>query len=421
MNTSSILCTAAFVVVAGAAPVRAQVEPSAPLSLQEALELSGRNSPELRMARSRLRVALGQARQGRAIPNPTASITNEDLGPYSERYVNLSQRLDFVWEGGSKGRRSEARASEARGVFQADSARIALEVKRAYVDAWQQARVVLALSEVDGVVAEVLDDARARFAEGDLAGYDLRRLRVARASMGRRLIRADVSLAGAERTLGSLVSGDASVPRVRPGAALDVAALLSALVADVDAIERALASRPELAAARSATEALDAEASLARTSILSGTAITGGFKQQSDGRAGLFLGLELPIPVLDRRGGAIDAAVAEVDRSQSELDLLRVVIAREASLADSRLAGARRQQALLGDSGIEQAAQLLSIARVAYDEGDVGIVELVDAADAFLEARLLASSVRAELWIAFHELEYAIGGFPREAETGAER
>ena len=44
--------------------------------------------------------------------------------------MNLSQRLDFVWEGGSKGRRSEARASEARGVFQADSARIALEEEK---------------------------------------------------------------------------------------------------------------------------------------------------------------------------------------------------------------------------------------------------------------------------------------------------
>ncbi|MCZ6713650.1 MAG: TolC family protein, partial [Deltaproteobacteria bacterium] len=409
MNTSSILYTAAVLLAVGSAPLCAQ-EQSVSLSLQEALELSGRNSPELRIARSRLRSALGYARQGRAIPNPTASVTNEDLGEYSERYFNLSQRVDFVWEGGPRRRWAEARASEARAAFQVDSARIALDVKRAYVDAWQQARVVLALHEVDGVVAEVLDDARVRFAEGDLAGYDLRRLRVARASVGRRLIRADVALAGAERRLGSLVAGDASVPRVRPGAAVLDA---TALPFDLVAIDRALARRPELAVARSVTEALDAEASLARTSMLAGTAVTGGFKHQSDGRAGLFLGVQLPIPVLDRRSADVDAATAEVDRSESELDLLRLVVAREASLADSRLAGARRQQALLGDSGIEQAAQLLSIARVAYDEGEVGIVELVDAADTFLEARLLASSVHAELWIAFHELEHAIGGLPR--------
>jgi cobalt-zinc-cadmium efflux system outer membrane protein len=201
-----------------------------------------------------------------------------------------------------------------------------------------------------------------------------------------------------------------------PGASLPFDRL-----SDRFAVDRALARRPELAAARSATEALDAEASLARTSRLAGTAVTGGFKQQSDGRAGLFLGVQLPIPVLDRRAGAVDAASAEVDRAESELDLLRLVVAREASLANARLAGAERQRALLGDSGIEQAAELLSIARIAYQEGEMGIVELVDAADAFLEARLLDISVREELMHAIHELEHALGGFSPETDNGAER
>ncbi len=426
MQTSPILYAGALMVSLAAAPVRAQ-EPPAPLSLQEALELFGQNSPELRIARSRLRSALGSALQGRAIPNPIASITNEDLGPYSERYFNLSQRVDFVWEGGSRSRRAEARASEARARFQVDSARLALDVKRAFVDAWQQGSIVSALNEVDGVVADVLDDAGARFAEGDLAGYDLRRLRVARASVGRRLVRADVALGEAERRLGSMVSGDATLSRVRPavslasGAIRGVASLLADLVTDRVAVDRALARRPELAAARAATDALAAEASLARTSRLSGTAVTGGFKQQSDGRSGLFLGVQLPIPVIDRRAGAVEAASAEVDRAESELDLQRIVVAREASLANARLAGAERQRALLGDSGIEQAAELLRIARIAYEEGEMGIVELVDAADAFLEARLLDTSVRADLMHATHELEHALGGFSPETDNGAER
>jgi outer membrane protein TolC len=173
MKTSLIMRAAAVVVAVAAAPAGAQVatplsgqEAVVSLSLQEALEGFTRNSPELGLARSRLRAALGNARQGRAIPNPTASITNEDLGQSSERYFNLSQRVDFFWEGGSRGRRAEARESEARAAFQVDSARMALDVKRAFVDAWQQARVLSALSEVDGVVAEVLDDARIRFVVG---------------------------------------------------------------------------------------------------------------------------------------------------------------------------------------------------------------------------------------------------------------
>ena len=64
-------------------------------------------------------------------------------------------------------------------------------------------------------------------------------------------------------------------------------------------------------------------------------------------------------------------------------------------------------------------SQLLTIARVAYEEGEVGIVELVDAADAFVEARLLENSIRAEEWLAYFELEHAIGGFA--ADTGVDR
>ena len=58
------------------------------------------------------------------------------------------------------------------------------------------------------------------------------------------------------------------------------------------------------------------------------------------------------------------------------------------------------------------AEELLSIARLSYDEGEVGIVELLDATRAFVEARLLFRQVQADTWIAFFELEAAVGGFP---------
>ena len=69
MNTSSIICTAALVVAFSAAPSCAQ-EQSVSLSLEQALELSGRNSPELRIARSRLRAALGMLVRDVRFPTP---------------------------------------------------------------------------------------------------------------------------------------------------------------------------------------------------------------------------------------------------------------------------------------------------------------------------------------------------------------
>ncbi len=399
------------------APEASAQDSTTSISLEDAHVLFGRNSPELRLARSRMAAALGRARQGRAIPNPVASFTTEELGSYSERYFNLSQPVDFAWTGGSRSRRSEAWSGQARATFDADSARLTLELKRAFVQAWRQARFVSALSQTDAVLAGLLDDAQARFDQGDLAGYDLRRLGVARATVRRRLAVERVTLADSERRLGSLVMGDGSLPRLRPESP-DLRA--TAITIDVGAVETALGRRPELRATEYATEALDAEAVLAGRSRFANAALTGGFKQQSDGQDGAFVGLRLPIPLFDRKGGAVDAARAAAAGSRADLDILRIAVAREAALAEARLASARTQLDLI-EEGADEPGELLEIATLAYDEGEVGIVELVDAADAFLEARLFDSDVRADLWLAVFELEYAIGGLPNDSGTGEER
>ena len=249
-----------------------------------------------------------------------------------------------------------------------------------------------------------------------MANYDLRRLRVASATAKQRLTQAELSLADAERRLGSLVSRDRSIARIRAlPPALDVPDVTPALAL----LDEAIARRPELDGARAVTEALEATASLVGRSRLEGVGLTGGFKQQSDGRDGVFLGLQMSVPLFDCRGGAMAAARAEVDRSRSDFELLRSSLEREAALAEARLLAASQQRVLLDESGIGESEGLLSVARIAYDEGEVGIVELVDAADAFLEARLLANSIRAEEWRAFFELEHAIGGLP--ADAGAQR
>jgi cobalt-zinc-cadmium efflux system outer membrane protein len=72
----------------------------------------------------------------------------------------------------------------------------------------------------------------------------------------------------------------------------------------------------------------------------------------------------------------------------------------------------------LGDGGLDEAARLVEIARVAYEEGEIGIVELLDAADAYLDARLMNGAVHAEGWLAHFELQRAVGGMPTSRSGG---
>ncbi len=54
---------------------------------------------------------------------------------------------------------------------------------------------------------------------------------------------------------------------------------------------------------------------------------------------------------------------------------------------------------------------LLDMALVAYAEGEMELVELLDAADALHEARTAELSLRAAFWTAYFDLERALGGF----------
>jgi cobalt-zinc-cadmium efflux system outer membrane protein len=385
------------------------------VTLEEALSLFGQNSPGLHLARSRLRAALGGIRQGRALPNPQMAITHEALGDYSESYLNLTQQMDFLWETGNRGARAEALGSRARAEFLADSIRLVSEVRQAYIDAWQRRETVAAYRRSDDVMGEMLASAEARFSEGDLAGYDLRRLRFETLQFGRRTALAELDLEEAERRLGSfLVDSDGS----RRFSVEDLVITEIGGRLEGDLLARALANRPEIRSAESFVDALEAAAGLARSSVLRGTSVTGGLKRQADGSEGVFLGLALPLPFADRRKGAVDAAQAEVLAAESEVDLLRRSIAQQVSLASARLQIAQRQQELLGPTGGEEAQELLAIARLSFAEGEMRAVDVLDATRAFVEAQLMESQVQGGLWKAYFELEQAVGGFSNETDNG---
>jgi outer membrane protein TolC len=107
--------------------------------------------------------------------------------------------------------------------------------------------------------------------------------------------------------------------------------------------------------------------------------------------------------------------------AEAELALVKRLVAVEASLAQARLDASARIAQLVGDRGLAEAEELLAIARVAYGEGEIGIVEMVDATRAFTEAALQGLRARVASWQAYFELEQAVGGLPALMDQGEER
>lgn len=416
-----MLFTALLSAPIGARPLLAQDTPSGGsdrVTLEEALELFDRHSLELAIARAEARATSGEARQSAAYPNPLITGTHEPLSDgdvtVSESYLNLTQRL--VWPGTRSAVSAAAThaVEAARSGYAADSAALVFEVRSAYVAAALAERVEETVRRVTEVFREGDDAAEARYAEEDISLYERRRIRAELIGYEGRLAEAELEAADARRRFSALVVPTDEARELAP-AGLPEGRPPSVGVRDVESA--ALVGRPDVAAAEAALESARAGESAARRGRIPDLAATGGYKTQSDGLTGAFLGLSIALPLWDRQGGAVQAAEARSRAEEARLAQVRRRVAREAANAREAYEQAVRRAELVGEPP-EAKEDLLDIATVAYAEGEMELIELLDAAEALLEAELARIRIRADLWIHYYDLERAVGGFGESMSNG---
>jgi cobalt-zinc-cadmium efflux system outer membrane protein len=170
-------------------------------------------------------------------------------------------------------------------------------------------------------------------------------------------------------------------------------------------------------AAQADVDAATAEARLARGERIPDITATGGYKRQSDDLHGGYLGLSISLPIFDRNSGAVRAADARVEAAQQRLALTRRQLENDLRGAADAYRSLHERAASVFAGSRGDRADLLEVARLAYDAGEMDLVGLLDAAEALLEARTAEARLRAELWIAYYDLERALGGWPTTGST----
>ena len=96
------------------------------------------------------------------------------------------------------------------------------------------------------------------------------------------------------------------------------------------------------------------------------------------------------------------------------------------AITDSAVPKASHHDAGRNAHSLDEDPDLLQIAQVAYDAGEMDLVQLLDAAEALWDARTAQARLKADLWTAYYDLERAAGGFdsasgPRTTSTGIGR
>lgn len=379
------------------------------LTENQALDRLRTEHPRLEVLRASVEELAASVRQPSLPANPTVTFTREDAGLGSDDFLLVSQELPL------RGRRrllgEAARQAVTAAEASAADTRLAFEsrLRLAFADLLlAQAReqvLETGVAELRRLVA-VLE---VREREGEGSRFD--RLRAEREVAD---VEADREAAAIERSTARAHVASFFAPGT-PAASLAAGGDLSiAVPAAVEVlVEQALARRADYRALAASESRWMTERRAAERLRLPVAAVTGGLKRAGLAMAresGYSVGATVSVPLFDRGQAQVARAEAARARSGAERRTLRTRIEREVRVAHGAASRYRDLSERYRAESVEPAAELVSIAEAAYEEGEYGILELLDAHRVALGARLRFLELAAAARRAAVELDRAIGG-----------
>lgn len=400
-----------------------------PLTLERAITLATTTGPAAQAAAGRRATAVGRARADAQWANPVVELRRENEGapiPYDD-FVTVTWPVDLT------GRRFALRgalgAARERGA--ADSVALLRGAGFSAAHAWWEAWVAGELAAFTAAqAARFADLARydsLRAAEGEAAGaaalrtrLEAERARYAAGLAAGHAARARATLAaliGRDDGAGLLLdSTGADGHGARPARAARGTAASpggAALPTPEEAVTRALASRPDVAAARAAAREAERRLAAERRATLPDVGLSGGYKG-TGGYATAQFGLVVTPPLFNLNGGNRERAAGEWMLAESErraTELRAAADARAALAAAEAIAEATRGL----DAAFAARADTVALAaEAAYREGAATLTELLEAQRARADARAAGVRAIADRALARLDLLRALGASPSE-------
>lgn len=397
------ICILALLGCAGVASAQ-----TAPLTVARAVEIARARGPLSVAAHARVLVAQGRARTDGAFPNPTVEWRRENLNSTLQPDIFGTLQLPLDITGRRFALRSAGGALVARG--RADSIAVLrqfdADVVRAFWRAALGHELVAVATEERQARENVAEFDMKRFREGAVAEVAAIRTRLEadRARMTEAAARIEAARARGDlaRLLGVPLD---SLPPLSP---IGTATALPLVPDESDAVARAFAQRPELAALRHAARESSYRLTAERRGLVSDVQLVTGYKQTGGFNTGV-LGVVVPLPLFSRNEGPRERAHGESLLATAEMRDAELRVRGEVVAALQWLQ-ALKEAIAAGTSDIDaRAAEVAQIAEGAYREGAISLMELVEAQRARAESRAAALRWTIDLRLATLELNRALG------------
>ena len=382
------------------------------LTEEQALARMRAEHPQVRVLGLTVRELEADARERSLLANPTVSYTREDAGPGVDDFLLVTQELPVR---GRVGLLDEAAgravtAAEAR----ADAGLLAFEtrLRLAFTDLLLAQERTLTLETGVSELSRLVDVLLAREQQGEGSRFD--RLRAEREVAD---IDTDLETVAIDHLMAQARLASFFAPGTDP-AGLTAGGRLSdgRTIPDLDSLlTQAVARRPDYRALTLSEAQWAIERRAAERLRLPGVAVTAGLKRTSAPTArgsGYVVAASVAVPLLNRGQAQVARAEAARGRTDAERQVLGTRIESEVRVAHAAVSRYRELAGSYRAGSVERAAELAAIATAAYEEGEYGILELLDAHRVTLGAELRLLDLSAAAKRAAIELDRAIGGEP---------
>jgi len=387
----------------------AQEPPTLRLTEREAVARFSSSDPRIRALNARIDEIRATQAERTLWPNPSATFSRESVLGAHDTFLLARQELPISGRRGRLETAGRLAVDAAQAEAQFERVQLEADVREAYAALLlAQQREATLQASIDSLQT-LISVLRTREEAGEGSTYD--RMRGQRALVD---LEAERSLAAGDRARAQGRLAGYLGPGTRAEALVAADSLVAAPPhATLPALlEQALANRGDYQASGISIARFEAERSAATRLQIPTPSLTGGLKRSDlagTTSSGYQVSVDLSIPLFSRGQAATALATAQKARAQAESESWRLQIEAEVGAAYNVATIYHDRLTRYQEAAAAIAEPLAQIGRVGYEEGELSILELLDAERQALDARLQILDLAATARRAAIELDRAIG------------
>ncbi len=393
----------------GADPRKPPAARPGALTLQQVIERARTANPTLLAAEQNLRSVRAQEIQAAVRANPYIGVAAQNVtyGPTASNPYFYSVQASRLFERGNK---RDNRIATARATTEMTSAQLQDTIRQTELAVRQAFTTMLIAKEALELSRAQLKDFRHeveigndRYQTGDLGKLDFERLDLQLGSFESDEQNAEITVEQASVQLQTLMG----IATPSPGFDITGAIVPPPILQTKDQLlAMAQAARPDLLAAQASVREADAALKLA---IANGTAdpTLEAEYDRNGTQNSVGFNVNVPLRIFDKNQGNKETARLTTQAVRLTEQATRNQVGSDVSQAWSAYIHAKALAARFGEHYLDESADVLSIARYAFDHGGIALIDYLDALRDARSSTSDALNAYSQTWMAIHQLSAA--------------